>query len=64
MPSDKVIKSNWEKDMKNGQDYMKKASSMFLTKAPECDSVDDSMQLKVSLVVLFVFCFYFKFLLF
>lgn len=33
--------------MKNGQEYMKKASSMFLTKAPEPEVIDDNIQPKV-----------------
>lgn len=33
--------------MKNGQDYMWKASSMILSKAPETESTDENIQPKV-----------------
>ncbi|XP_003246335.1 THO complex subunit 2 isoform X1 [Acyrthosiphon pisum] len=45
-PDDKDIKTNWEKDIKNGQDYLRKASSMIITKAPESETSDDNIQPK------------------
>lgn len=33
--------------MKSGQDYMRKASSMILSKAPETESTDENIQPKV-----------------
>lgn len=33
--------------MKNGQEYMRKASSMCLTKAPESESPEDNIQPEV-----------------
>lgn len=51
-PDDKDIKSNWEKDIKNGQDYLRKASSMIITKAPESETTDDNIQPKVYLIFL------------
>lgn len=33
--------------MKNGQDYMRKASNIILSKVPESESTEDDTQLKV-----------------
>lgn len=33
--------------MKSGQDYMRKASSTLISKAPESESTEDDAQLKV-----------------
>jgi hypothetical protein len=46
-PDDKDIKSNWEKDMKIEQDYLRKASSMIVTKTPESESTEDNIEPKV-----------------
>lgn len=40
--------------MKSGQDYMKKASSICLTKASESESTDDNTQLKVCYLYYFI----------
>ncbi|XP_050443418.1 THO complex subunit 2 isoform X2 [Adelges cooleyi] len=55
-PDDKVIQKNWEKDMKSGQDYMKKASSIFLSKAPETESVDNIDEAKLEENQKFLLC--------
>lgn len=50
-PDDNDIKTNWEKDMKNGQDYMRKASSICFAKPPESESTEDSVPLKVCCLI-------------
>lgn len=40
--------------MKSGQDFMRKASSMILSKAPETESTDDNVQPKVCCL----FCYF------
>lgn len=57
-PDDKDIKTNWEKDIKNGQDYLRKASSMIITKAPESETPDDNIQPKVcfNFLIIIIMC--------
>lgn len=38
--------------MKTGQDYMRKASSICLAKAPESESTEDTVQLKVCYLII------------
>ncbi|XP_050521720.1 THO complex subunit 2 isoform X2 [Daktulosphaira vitifoliae] len=55
-PDDKVIQKNWEKEMKNGQDYVKKISCMFLSKAPESEVADDNDLVKFEENQKFLLC--------
>ncbi|VVC38245.1 THO complex, subunitTHOC2, C-terminal,THO complex subunit 2, N-terminal domain,THO complex [Cinara cedri] len=45
-PDDNVIKTNWEKDMKSGQDYLRKASTI-ISKTPESESTEDKIEPKL-----------------
>lgn len=58
-PDDKIIKLNWEKDMKTGHDYMKKASSILLSKPPESETNEDIVQPMVCYLYFYGICFNF-----
>jgi len=47
--------------MKNGQEYMRKASSICLAKAPESESTEDSVPFKVCCLIFILNIFSIKF---